>query len=282
MSDTKSSNMAWSDESLILFFYNEIDSIEAARLAQELEESDLLQRRYQSITKVLTKNLNSDIPQPSDKLNQNVMAAVYQSIDKQQISSEQPIAQSAALKQNWLMSFLSGVKLSHAFSFGVFIVLGFSLFYMGRYSVDLPNEQSWAISNENEGKQTFSQAESQRVLYASLEKHLNSSTRLLTNVINADDSQSEKLTQRELHLEELISFNRLYRQIVAKSGDKQLSHLLMQMESILLELKNAQDKGNQLSPMSETELQLVKQRLDSSDLLFKLKVSNKKIQQRTI
>ncbi len=286
MSDFKNSNMAWSDESLILFFYNELDTVEAAKLAQELKDSEQLQQRYQSITNVLTKKISSDIPQPSDNLNQNVMAAVYRSIDSKSLKLGQAKTHSVVAKPNSLMSFFSGIKMSHVFPFGVFVVLGFSLFYMGRYSVDNPNQQDWTINERNQqeqkNQQTFSHAESQRVLYASLEKHLNASTRLLTNVINADDTQSSKLSQRNQHLDELISFNRLYRQIITKSGDKQLSHLLMQMESILLELRNSQNDANQLAPMNKTELDRVKQRLDNSDLLFKLKVSNKKIQQRSI
>ena len=81
MNNTEQSNMAWSEESLILFFYDELEPMEATKLAQELTQSEELQKRYQAITEVLQYSLNTDIPRPSDQLNQNIMAAVYQSID---------------------------------------------------------------------------------------------------------------------------------------------------------------------------------------------------------
>ena len=286
MSNIEHSNMAWSDESLILFYYRELEPLEAKKLAQELAHSDKLQTRYQALTKMLDSGLNKEVPSPNNNLNQNIMAAVYQSIEQQESHNNESKTHLVQQKKNLLLNWCSAFKPSYAFSFCLVAVLGFSLFYMGRMSVDTPQTQEWAIANggekNNNQQQAFSERDSQRVLYASLEKHLDSSSRLLTNVINTDSLDSDQMSQRKQHLDDLISFNRLYRQLIVKSGDKQLAHLLMQMESILLELRNANVTTSDKTLMTQDELEHVKKRLNKSDLLFKMKVSNKKLQQRMI
>ncbi len=275
--------MAWSDESLILYFYSELDAIEADKLEQELQQNETLRNRYQNLVEVLRVSQTEAIPEPSEMLNQNIMAAVHRSIDQHHLSAD---ADNHNQKQNInkLQAFFHQFKWLNAISFAVIAVFSFSLFYLGRISVEqLPERMHADVENSNSQQQpNFSNSQSQRVLYQSLQQHLDSSNRLLTTVSNTESQEAASINQRMQYLDDLLAFNRLYRRLLEKNGDQQLAQVLRQMESILIEIKNADSSTDSEFSLNEQQLESVKQRLNHSDLIFKIRVSKQKIKQQTI
>jgi hypothetical protein len=68
----------WTEEDLILFYYQELDEDQLQKIKLALSDSSDLQDQYNILCKLLDKGLNINVPKPSDDLNQQIMAGVYQ------------------------------------------------------------------------------------------------------------------------------------------------------------------------------------------------------------
>ena len=98
------------------------------------------------------------------------------------------------------------------------------------------------------------------------QQQIDRSSRLLVEVANQSaPADVDALAQRE-KAEALLASNRLYRTVAARSGRQAVAELLDDLEPILLELAHA---DSQLSP---EELQAIQRRIESRELLFKLRV----------
>jgi len=284
--NTDVSNLAWSEESLILFYYDELDADETLAIEKDLKQSRKLQQQYQFICELLGESISKEVPKPSVNLNQNIMAAVYRSAEHLEISQDE--SKSTSLKAQAPNLFRRVLDLLQpGFAFSLLAMLSVSLFFIGRWSAapDLQRSMVEANSKVNLESNAFTLAQSQRVLYTSLNQHLDSSNRILTLVSNASDNGNDvakQMKERSQFIKELISFNRIYRLIIEKSGDKQLAQTLSQIELVLVELNNSTYGKTVDSEPDSEDLKQIKHRLISSDLLFKLRVSHKDIQQTKI
>jgi hypothetical protein len=111
-------------------------------------------------------------------------------------------------------------------------------------------------------------------LLTNVSSHIETSQRLLTLVSNGKDDPTGGIELRRQMLDELISFNRLYRRMAEQSNDTMLASVLQQTESVLLEINHTK------SVIGEWEK--VRVRLQGTDLLYKLKVTDKKINRELI
>jgi hypothetical protein len=104
---------------------------------------------------------------------------------------------------------------------------------------------------------------------------METSQRLLIRVSNGENADVDSETRGQI-VENLIGFNRVYRRLAEQSNDRALADVLQQVESMLLEISHTSgpDMGSQWNSIRE--------RLDRSDLIFKLKVSNQKVSQEII
>jgi len=105
-----------------------------------------------------------------------------------------------------------------------------------------------------------------RVLFVVVSDHLESSERMLAELANADPKQGFDATAQQSRAADLVAFNRIYRQTAASRGDQRIAALLSDLEPILVELSHA---GKTLSP---DELASIQKRIDSKNLLFKVRV----------
>jgi hypothetical protein len=108
--------------------------------------------------------------------------------------------------------------------------------------------------------------QNQRVLVVVVSDHLEASERMLTDVSNADPTQSFDSAAQQVRAAELVSSNRIYRQTALQHGDQRIASLLSDLEPILVELAHA---GKTLSP---DELASIQKRIESKGLLFKVRV----------
>jgi hypothetical protein len=159
--------------------------------------------------------------------------------------------------------------------FLLFAVVG--IFYLGRWSatpLEAPIVDLGAASKIERSFRPSDDA-SRRVLLTNVSSHIETSQRLLTLVSNGGGELSAELEPRRQMIEELISFNRLYRRIAVRSGDTMLANVLQQMESVLLEISHTKSSD-------DAQWNKVRERLDGTDLLFKLKVTDKRINHELI
>jgi len=105
-----------------------------------------------------------------------------------------------------------------------------------------------------------------RILLVVVGDHLDNSERMLIELTNADASRGLDVTAERRRATELVSANRLYRRTAEQHGDARIAALLADLEPVLLELSHADDR---LTPDEVASLQ---KRIDSKELLFKVRV----------
>ncbi len=279
----------WTEEDLILLYYQELDPALTREIEQAMAESSKqsvqLRRDYDALCKMLGDALESDVPEPSADLNQQIMLAIREAEAKKQqtatVRSESnqqhrpAIAESLGERMSrWLAGSLDS-KLRPALMFLLFAVIG--IFYLGRWSA-MPLEAPIVdLGAPSKIEQSFRPSDdaSRRVLLTNVSSHIETSQRLLTLVSNGGDGLSGELEPRRQMIDELISFNRLYRRVAVRSGDTMLANVLQQMESVLLEISHTKSSD-------DAQWNKVRERLDGTDLLFKLKVTDKRINHELI
>jgi hypothetical protein len=127
--------------------------------------------------------------------------------------------------------------------------------------------QSASMTNANNPQLTGStRVQQDRVLYVVVSDHLESSERMLTELANADPRRGFDVTSQQSRAADLVASNRIYRQTAASRGDRRITALLSDLEPILVELSHA---GKTLSA---DELTSIQKRIDSKNLLFKVRV----------
>ena len=270
---------SWTRDDLVLFYYRELGESQSRELTIAIANSAQLKQEYKQICNVLDSAVSAEIPELSENLNQRIMTNIYE----QQVRTT-PVAK-AHSKRGILSSlrnhlteifFTDQWRYCATASIAIAVVMA-GVFYMGRISVESESiviEQAGAP--EVGAQYAFDDQASHRILLTSVSSHLESGGRLLTQVSNGAEGAEVDLPAREQMLEQMIAFNRLYRRAAERSSDGTLVSVLQQMENVLLELYHADDAVN------DAGLKGIRSRLDNSDLLFKLKVTNKKISQEII
>lgn len=109
-----------------------------------------------------------------------------------------------------------------------------------------------------------------RILFAAVGEHLQRSEMMLTEFNNTDvDPRGSEidLSAQQAEAEDLINENRLYRQSAAGVGQAQMASLLDDLERVLIEVAHAPASA------SPEELERMRTRLDTRDVLFKVRVA---------
>lgn len=287
----------WTKEDLILFYYQELDDNRARQLNDALATSDQLNQEYEELCTLLGAVIDDDVPEPDVNLNQRIMAGID--------ALKSPAREETAIKKRgWIATAgfatkkIAGLKSryfspdrwggltgnsfrgpSFATASVAMALLIVGVFYLGRLSVDpidSPNEKILIVQNDNIPSSipyAFDEQASRRILLTNVSSHLETGERLLTMVSNSEAGSKADIKSRRQMIDEMIGFNRLYRRAAERSNDRSLVNVLQQMEIVLLELYHTDDGAD------VEELNDIRSRLDASDLLYKLKVTNKKIDQ---
>ncbi len=106
----------------------------------------------------------------------------------------------------------------------------------------------------------------ERILLASVADHLESSQRVLMEVVNASGNGSVDISQQQASAEELVAANRLYRQSAERAGESGMAGVLEELERILLEIAHSP------SQLTSGELNEIRGRIDTQGILFKVRV----------
>lgn len=112
----------------------------------------------------------------------------------------------------------------------------------------------------------------ERVLLVDLGDHLDRSELALVEFVSGTDAP-QSASSRE-RVEELVAANRLYRRTAVTSGDPAVADVLDELERVLIEIAGAAPTA------SATDLDVVRQRIDTRGLLFKVRVMREQLQER--
>ena len=108
----------------------------------------------------------------------------------------------------------------------------------------------------------------QRILVETLAQHLERSQRLFTELANVAPAEAGALAAERQTARELLADNRLYRTAAQRGGRDGIAALLATMEPVLLELAHLPAEPE------ESEVEYLRQRIDSQGLLFKTRVAS--------
>lgn len=115
----------------------------------------------------------------------------------------------------------------------------------------------------------------ERILLVDLSEHLDRSQIVLVELVSADanDSSVDISTERT-RAEQLLASNRLYRQAALDTGDRKMAALLDELERVLVDVAAAP------STVSKADLDSIRERIQSQQLLFKVGVVSSQVRER--
>ncbi len=228
------------EQELVWHHYHDDES--PAAVAQHLQSCDACRSEYNAMRRVLAAVDEMPIPERSDAYGEQVWSRLRWKLgrERRRRTWQSALAAAAVLA----VAFFAGV-LWHARNTAPGVVTGVRA---GRPAAETPA------------------ATQERILLVVVTDHLDSSERMLLEVANADAKRGLDLSSESKRAEDLLAFNRLYRQTAEQHGDDRLAMILSDLEPVLLEIAHAERK---LSPEQTAALQ---KRIDSKGLLFKVRV----------
>ncbi|MGE0362682.1 MAG: hypothetical protein AB7H93_15880 [Vicinamibacterales bacterium] len=115
---------------------------------------------------------------------------------------------------------------------------------------------------------------SERILLVAAGDHFDRTQMVLAELVNADPAQTGILEAERARAADLVSTNRVIRQSATAAGDEVMASLLDDLERVLLEVANGGGDD------TAAELEMVKARIESRGILFRLRVITSDVRQR--
>ena len=228
------------EQELVLHHYHDEDSPAAA--AQHLAACDVCRAEYNSIQRVLALVDEMPIPERADNYGEQVWTRLRWRLGSPRRQTWKSLLAAAAVIA---VAFFAG-QLWHARNAAPTVVT--------HDSADAHMAANSKVDSQN------------RILFVVVTDHLDSSERMLLQVVNSDSKRGLDLTNERGRAEQLVASNRIYRQTAEQRGDDRLASVLSDLEPVLLEIAHSDGK---LSPEEAASLQ---KRIDSKGLLFKVRV----------
>ncbi len=116
----------------------------------------------------------------------------------------------------------------------------------------------------------------ERVLLGSVSDHLERSRRVLVEMAgSAAGPGPVDIAAEQASAANLVRNSRLYRQSAARAGEARVADVLDELERVLVEIANAP------ADMRPQELRELRERIEQSDLLFKVRALQSQVHERT-
>ncbi len=233
------------EQDLILYYYGEARDRDQVR--HRLEASPAARQKYDELCRTLELVGSQPVPEPWDDYD----ARVWRRLQPRLAERGQ-----GAHRRGWLSSWLAPRRLA---SFAVVAGLVVVAFLAGRF---WPNPQV-DPSSSAEGRE--------RILLVSVGEHLERSEMLLLELVNAPADGAADLSAELRRAEELLPFNRLYRQAAHRSGQASVAEVLDELERLLLDVAHSGD-------LSATDLGDLRQRIEGGGILFRVQVVGSRVE----
>ena len=115
----------------------------------------------------------------------------------------------------------------------------------------------------------------ERILLVDLGEHLDRSQRVLVELASADDTAGPvDISLEQSRAEQLVAANRLYRQTATSTGDAAIAAVLDDLERVLVDIAASP------KTMTQEDLDAVRRRIESKELLFKVRVMASQVRAR--
>ena len=237
------------EEELVMHHYRESEDPAAA--AEHLQSCDICRDQYHSVRRVLALVGDAPIPERGEQYGAEVWNRLRWKLGTSR-RSRRPLWTGLAAAAMLALAFFAG-QLWRARNAASIEGLG---------SVERAGVSS------TEAGAPFSTAEgADRVLLVVVSDHLDSTERILLELVNADPDKTLDVADKQKRAQDLVVSNRMYRQTAQLHGEKRIASVLSDLEPILVELANAKS-----SSLDRRELAEIQKRIEARGLLFKVRI----------
>lgn len=238
-----------SEDELILHYYKEADA--PAHAARHLAECAECAEQLAALTQVLLSIEAAPVPERGADYG----AQVWQRIQSQVIA-RQP-------KRSFAWRDWFGMRqLAMAGTMAVLVVAAYLA------GVNTGRENAPPLTGN-------AQQVRERILLVAVGEHIERSRMVLVELMNSPGTGNVDLTTTQAWASDLVESNRLYRQTAMRSGDPGTAGVLEELERVLLEVAHSPEE------LSQSELDLLRQRIEAKGIIFKLRVLETQMQKRT-
>jgi hypothetical protein len=114
----------------------------------------------------------------------------------------------------------------------------------------------------------------ERILLVDLGDHLDRSQMVLVELVSAGEDASVDISSEQARAQQLLAANRLYRQTALSTGNPAMADVLDELERVLVDIAASP------STMTQQDLESVRRRIASKELLFKVRVVSTQVRER--
>jgi hypothetical protein len=232
-----------SDDQLVLLYYRE--PLEETGLDGHLAACADCLARFQTLTRVLHVVAEDNVPEPAGDFEARMTALVLAAAKKPERGRLLQFPRMARLMA-------AGIALAAC------LLVAFSV---GRQ-----------IGRVEEHTQSAAQTQ-ERVLLTALGEHLGRSRVTLVELSNREVSTAD-LKALQAAADNLVTASRLFRAAAERAGEGQIAGVMEETERLLVRFAAAPDKD------AKSELDGLRKRVDSKDLLFRLQVMQGQVEKR--
>lgn len=239
------------DDELILHYYGETLPAHEQRAAAHLEACGPCRGEYVRLQHVLGVIDESAVAvEPPPSFERTVWARLEPNL--------------RPARRSWMSWLMSPAPLGLA---AAVVVLVVGAFFAGRALSPAPSPTDAATAAAVEQFR-------ERILLSDLGEHLDRSQMALVELVSVDENATRDISGERSRAEQLVADSRLYRQTAESTGDVGLSELLDEIERVLTEVAASPQSG------SSRDLADVRRRIESRDLLFKVRIVSSEIRER--
>ena len=237
------------EEELVMHRYGEDENHSAA--AEHLRSCEACRGQFETVSRVLSLVSDAPIPERGEDYGEEVWNRLRWKLGTPRRSN----------RRVWQSALAAAAMLALAFFAG--------LLWRDRQrpsSVATVQQQPSTSSQAEAGAPFATAVGADRVLLLVVSDHLDSSERILLELVNADPTKRFDTVDQQKRAEELVSSNRIYRQTAQLQGEKRIASVLADLEPILVELSNSN------ASLDQRKLAEMQKRIESRGLLFKVRV----------
>jgi hypothetical protein len=236
------------EERLIAF--HDGDRTNSERVQEHLRACAECRAALEKIEAVFAAMDSLPVPDPGENYGQRVWAAISPRLPEK--------------RSSWWESFFAPRRL---ITVGAFAAIVIAAYIAGRWSTP-PHVEAVDTAKVRE-----------RVLVVAVGNHLSKSEMFLIELSNAQPNLSSgklvNISAEQHRAEDLLEENRLYRQTALKEGDQLMASTLDELERVLLDVANSPEE------VSTARFELMRQRLESHGILFKVRVIQQGLRDRS-
>jgi hypothetical protein len=241
--------MHLNDDDLVLHYYGEMPSAEEARAASHLASCVDCQASYTKLQRVMAFVDSAPAVEPAPGFEAHAWARLEPALPR---------------RRGWISGFVfSPAQL--AFAAGVVLLIG-AAFVAGRMT---------RATGPGAGAPQSAAQMRERILLVDLGDHLDRSQMVLVELVSAGGTTGDvDISTERARAEQLVGVNRLYRQTALSTGDTNMAAVLDDLERVLVDIAASP------STVSQDDLDSVRRRIDSNELLFKVRVVSSQVRER--